>query len=115
MSDVHQRDPIEILMHTIRGTRSDMLEIFTLGWCYHIFLMIRAIYPEAEPWYQTNPGHIYTKVGDYWYDIRGRYSKCPEGASRMDAKNWPSHAPHRWSKQDDIQPICDICLKAMEK
>ena len=98
-----KRDRIKEMITALRESRPDMVEIFTEGWCYHLFLIIRALEPTAQPWYQTNPGHVYTKVGKYWYDIRGKYLRCPPGAHPMDADgNWPGHAPHRWSKLPDL-------------
>lgn len=39
------------------------------GACFKLFLILRAVYPKAEPYYDVN--HIVTKINNRFYDIRG--------------------------------------------
>lgn len=49
-----------------------MVNLFENGGCYHLFLLLRMIWPDAEPWYAFGQGHVYAKIGSAFYDINGR-------------------------------------------
>lgn len=53
----------------LRGAIPDAVHIFTAGGCFRLHLILRAIWPEAEPWYDGD--HVITKIGNHWYDITG--------------------------------------------
>lgn len=46
-----------------------MVGIFTKGGCFNFFLILRAVYPEAEAWYDRD--HVVTKIDNKFYDING--------------------------------------------
>ncbi len=92
------RDKILVFVNTLKNTHPDFGIFFTMGHCFDLFRLIRAIEPSAVPYYAINPGHVYTKVGNFWYDINGKYDKCPNDGREMTKENWPKHSPHRWPK-----------------
>lgn len=46
--------------------------IFTHGGCYRFHLLLRSIFPEAVPYMNSSRDHVVSKIGDRFYDIRGR-------------------------------------------
>lgn len=46
-----------------------MEDIFLKGSCLNLYLILRNIFPEAVPYY--NSDHIITKIDDRFYDIKG--------------------------------------------
>lgn len=46
-----------------------MVDIYLEGGCFHLYLLLKKLCPEAEPWY--NRDHIVTKIGKKFYDITG--------------------------------------------
>lgn len=87
------------MLDALRTSHPDMEQLYMYGQCYNLFRIIRTIRPQAEAWYCMIEGHIYTRVGVYWYDIRGVHYKISEYASKLDHRR--SHKPHRWGKDDD--------------
>ena len=74
-----------------------MVEIYTKGKCYHIFLILKTIFPQAECWYSRGQGHIYTKINSNFYDIKGIHYKLPKDIEKLCHK--VGHRPHRRSKK----------------
>lgn len=70
------------ILSRLRETHPDMARIFTEGGCFQLFLILDAIHPGAECWYDGN--HVYTKLFGYWWDINGRYDEKPEYAEIID-------------------------------
>lgn len=64
---------IETFIRTIRDSFVGSQEVFTLGSCYHFYLILRQVFPNAEAWYDQN--HIITKIEDKFYDINGEVTE----------------------------------------
>lgn len=89
---------IEITIARIRESHPDMERLYMEGQCYNFFLILRSIAgPEVEPWYDHVEGHIYSRIGPYWYDIRGKHLKVSEHCEPL---SYDGHLPHRWGKND---------------
>lgn len=73
-----------------------MVDIYTKGGCYHLFLILRSIWPQAELWYAFCPGHVWTRIDGVFYDINGGRLSKPEHAMPATVKEL--RAPHRWVK-----------------
>lgn len=43
------------------------------GDCFKLFRILKAAYPQAEPYYDG--GHIYTEIDGIFYDIRGSHAE----------------------------------------
>lgn len=64
----------------IRNTASkEIVRIFTCGGCYRFYLILKTAFPEAEPYMITddneNVEHIVSKIGNNFYDIRGKFEE----------------------------------------
>jgi hypothetical protein len=90
-----KQDKIERFINLIRDTHSSIETIYCYGGCYQFFLILREMYPTAEAWYSWQEGHVYTKIGKYWYDIRGKYLKIDKDARKM-GKDEFIRRPDRW-------------------
>ena len=55
--------------------------VYKNGSCFEFFLMLKFIYPEAEPW--TNIDHVWTKIGEKFYDIEGVRKEGSDGLFPM--------------------------------
>lgn len=58
---------------TIRESFGASIAVFTMGNCYQFFEILREVFPESIAY--ESGGHIFTKIGDYYYDIRGKLEK----------------------------------------
>jgi hypothetical protein len=85
------------LCDAIRNSHPDMEYLYTQGQCYNFALILRTQFP-GEIWYDQIEGHVYYKVDDVWYDVRGRHYKIGETASRLEHRD--GHRPHRWGLGD---------------
>lgn len=48
-------------------------QVYTEGSCYHFYLILKEVFPDAEPYYDED--HIITKINDKFYDITGEVNK----------------------------------------
>lgn len=81
--------------------RENTIWHFTNGLCYKLFLLLRRSFPEAEPWYDPVVGHVYTRIGPRWYDIRGERR---ERGNLIPLDHRRGHKPHRWKPYSDMGP-----------
>ena len=88
---------IENVISTIRDSHPDMEELYLNGQCYNFFRILKSIFPESVAWYDYVEGHVYTKIGDFWYDIRGKHYRVSESCEPMD---YQELKPHRWGRMD---------------
>ena len=86
------------MLDTLRTSHPDIEALYLYGQCYNLFRLIRVWRPDAEPWYDQMEGHIYTRVGAYWYDIRGVHYRLNSSASVCDHQR--GDKPHRWGGRD---------------
>lgn len=87
-----------------------MLDLFKNGGCWHLFTILRAVWPEAEPWLAWEQGHVYTKIGPAWYDIEGKHIAVDDGIAftRMDLQKARKAA--RWLRtrlDKHVGRLCD--------
>lgn len=92
------RSKVVALITTIRNSHPDMEELYLFGQCYNFFLILRSQFPEAIPYYDTMEGHVYTKIGKYWYDIRGVHYRVSDYCQELEHRR--GDKPHRWGKRD---------------
>lgn len=55
-----------------------------------------SLYPDTEPWYDGIHGHIYTKIGNDWYNLNGRYKQIPKGSYLFTKEPRALAKAHRW-------------------
>lgn len=98
-------DPVSRFLAALRDCHSDMVEVFTRGQCYSLFLLLRTVWPDAEAWFSKIEGHVYIKIDGAFYDIRGKHFRPPADLKRLDHKN--GDRPHRWGGRDKFRMSLD--------
>jgi hypothetical protein len=88
---------VERFLNLLRETHPSFERIFTEGGCYHLFLILRSIWPQAELWYAHDPGHVYARIDGVFFDIKGGRRAVPEGAMPVTVRDL--RRPDRWRKQ----------------
>ena len=91
-------DDVEKFISALRDAHQDMEVLFLEGQCYALFRILRQVWPSAECWYDTSEGHVYTKIGRCYYDIRGRHTRVGSSCKLLDYKS--GVPPHRWGARD---------------
>lgn len=87
-------DPVERFIALIRESDPTyMLDLFQHGGCFHLFRIVQAVFSDAEPWWTPRPGHVFIKVGDAFYDIRGRCKRKPRYLQLVDVHD---QEPNEW-------------------
>jgi len=88
----------ERLIARIRDAHPDNECLYMEGQCYNFALILREIFEDAEIWWDTSEGHVYTKIGRCWYDIRGKHVKVSSACAPLDHTR--GDKPHRWGPRD---------------
>ena len=65
----------EKIINALRETDRYIYYIFMRGGCYKFHLFLKTIFPDSEPYICQKKDHIITKIGDNFYDIRGKVSR----------------------------------------
>lgn len=73
------------------------------GKCYQLALLLCHVYEQAEIHYDPIEGHVYTKIGNVYYDIDGAHFDVPPETGPLDHQR--GHKPHRWHKSFGSHPI----------
>lgn len=60
---------IESFISKIRDSFIGSQQVYTEGSCYHFYLILKEVFPDAEAYYDNY--HVVTKIGDKFYDITG--------------------------------------------
>ena len=64
---------VESFIAKVRDSFIGSQQVYTEGSCYHFYLILKEVFPDAEPWYDNE--HIVTKIGGKFYDITGEIRK----------------------------------------
>ena len=51
--------------------------VFLNGACWQMMVFLKKHYRSAEAWYDPIEGHVYTRIGDFFYDARGAHLDVP--------------------------------------
>lgn len=60
---------VESFIAKIRDSFIGSQQVYTEGSCYHFYLILKEVFPEAEPYYDMD--HVITKIDGRFYDITG--------------------------------------------
>ena len=82
------------LLAALRGAHEHMEAIFLRGSCYELYLILRVIHPDAEPWLRE--GHVYTRIDGRFYDIRGQALLSAAEQRKTRPGFVRTQRPHRW-------------------
>lgn len=82
----------------IRNSNPKSIHHYTRGYCFDFHMILRSIFGNnnVEIWYDYIEGHVYTKIGKYWYDIRGIWYKVNKTCIKYIPEG---DLPHRWSRR----------------
>lgn len=67
---------IESFIAALRDSFIGSQQVYTQGSCYHLYLILKEVFPEALPYYDGD--HVITKIDGKYYDITGEVS-CSSG------------------------------------
>lgn len=67
-------DPLPLIT-AIRNSFPGSVTVYTRGGCWEFYQILKAAFPDAEPFYDHCDGHVYTKIGDTFFDIKGKLKK----------------------------------------
>ncbi|WGH15473.1 hypothetical protein [Pseudomonas phage PA_LZ02] len=87
-------DRVLRLVSAVRESRSDSVQAYTQGGCYQFFLVLRAAFPGAVPYYDGVQGHVLTRIGGRLYDVTGEV-RCPQ-AYPLSREPRIARQAHRW-------------------
>lgn len=90
--DNSNMNKVEKFISTIRDSFIGSQQVYTEGSCYHFFLILKEVFPEAECYYDTY--HVVTKIGDYFYDITGKVIKSNESFKMENLPTYGLKAPY---------------------
>ena len=97
---------IEKFIFSIKNTHPIFKFIFENGGCFQFYLILKTIFPTAIPYYCVYRGHIFTKIGKYFYDINGKHLKIDDKILIL--KNYSSKKVHRWHKNVNLTLFKEI-------
>lgn len=60
---------VKEIISTIRDSFIGSQQVYTEGSCYHFYLILKSVFPQAECWYDED--HVITKIDNKFYDITG--------------------------------------------
>jgi hypothetical protein len=78
---------VEKFIAAIRDSFIGSQQVYTEGSCYHFYLILKQVFPNAEPYYDLD--HVLTKIEDKYYDITGEV-RPNVNLSKMD--NLPTYS-----------------------
>lgn len=61
------------IIKSIRESFGASIAVYTCGNCYQFYEILKSIFPEATPY--ESGGHVWTKIDNNYYDIRGKLTK----------------------------------------
>ena len=59
----------------LKYSHESMSKIFTEGSCFRLCLILKTIYPNAQPLYSKIDGHWITEIDGKFYDIHGEINR----------------------------------------
>ncbi len=71
MTTVNTELTPDVFLDLLRESFVGSQEVYTQGSCYHVYLMLKSIFPQAVPYYMERPYHIVTEIEGKFYDIDG--------------------------------------------
>ena len=67
-------DPLPLIT-AIRESFPGAVTVYTRGGCWEFHRILKAAFPDAQPFYDPVHGHVYTKIDGSFYDIKGKLLK----------------------------------------
>lgn len=92
------------MIAAIRNSFPGAKTVYTRGGCWEFYLILKSVFPDAVPYYDHCLGHVYTKIGDHFYDIDGRLNKSLDLSTMLDDKRLMSQV-HRWMPNANFRVV----------
>ncbi|MEJ1353100.1 MAG: hypothetical protein RPU39_00225 [Candidatus Sedimenticola sp. (ex Thyasira tokunagai)] len=83
------------LISAIRNSFDGSVAVYTQGGCFQFYLILRAAWSDAQPWYDGVEGHVLTKLGKRFYDITGEIRQ--PNVYPLAREPRIARSAHRWS------------------
>ena len=64
---------VERFIATVRDSFIGSQQVYTEGSCYHFYLILKEVFPNAIPYYDND--HFITEIDGKFYDITGEVRK----------------------------------------
>ena len=78
------RGRIDSIIRVIRESHPDIQYLYTHGQCWNFHCILKEILGvEIEPYHSYSEGHVYSKIGNFFWDIRGCHSNPPRDLKKM--------------------------------
>lgn len=75
-----------------------MRGVFRHGGCYELYRILRAMDPQARPWYRN--GHVYTEIAGALYDIDGEWTPTTEERAGLRPLFSDGRKPWTWRNRE---------------
>lgn len=76
-------DPVLAFLSELRYSVPDAEKVFRYGNCFKLWRLLRTVWPEAVAYYDGVEGHVYVRIGENYYDIRGKRLRGEAGLYRL--------------------------------
>ena len=97
-SDRAEHRRIVEMLRALRNAHEHIAGVLRHGSCYELYQVLRALYPDAEPWKLDD--HVYTRIRGRFYDIHGERKLDADEMRRAVPKFERRDPPHRWRNRD---------------
>lgn len=96
-------DPIALIT-AIRNSFPGSVIVYTRGGCWEFYLILKAVFPNAEPFYDHMDGHVYTKIDGAFYDIHGHLQKKISLEPMLNDQRLMKQV-HRWMPRSNFRVV----------
>ena len=83
---------VERFIATIRDSFIGSQQVYTEGSCYHFYLILKEVFPQAICWYDLD--HIITEIDGKFYDITGEIKRNSNMSLFDELPNYGLKAPY---------------------
>lgn len=83
---------IEQFISVIRDSFVGSQQVYTEGSCYHFHLILKEVFPNANPYYDMD--HIITEIDGKFYDITGEVIKNSNLFPMVELPHYSLKAPY---------------------
>lgn len=95
--DINNTLNVEEVISTIRNSFIGSQQVYTEGSCYHFYLILKSIFNQAEPYYDSF--HVITKIDNKFYDITGEVKQNDDMSKMEVLPTYSLKAPYNIYKQ----------------
>jgi hypothetical protein len=93
-----EKPNVEEFIATIRDSFIGSQQVYTEGSCYHFYLILKKVFPNAEAYYDID--HILTKIDNRFYDITGEVKEVRQMYKLETLPDYSLKAPYNIYKQN---------------